>query len=125
MLERIEANALSAEEKALVGEQACLVREVILKGDSVPWVYARTLLPMSTLTDQEEDLARLGEMPLGERIFADASIYRDAYNIATLHCAEQQVFARRSRLWIKQKPLLVSELFLPQSPFYYHEDIES
>ncbi|MGF1685223.1 chorismate lyase [Photobacterium japonica] len=109
---------LALDERQLLGASACLLRKVVLKGDGVPWVFARTLIPETTLTGQEQDLAQLGDMPLGFRVFTDRSARRDALMIANVGTAEAPIWARRSRLWINNKPLLVAELFLQDAPIY-------
>ncbi|UXI01398.1 chorismate--pyruvate lyase family protein [Photobacterium sp. TY1-4] len=112
---------LQADERALLGEADCLLRKVVLKGDGVPWVFARTLIPQTTLTGQEQDLEQLGEMPLGFRVFTDRSARRDALMVAQVREAAHSLWARRSRLWVNDKPMLVAELFLEQAPIYAKE----
>lgn len=73
---------------------------------------------MTTLTGQEQDLAQLGEMPLGFRVFTDRSARRDALVVANVGTENQPIWARRSRLWLNDKPLLVAELFLQEAPIY-------
>ncbi len=41
------------------------LREVVLCGDDCPWVVGRTLIPRTTLVDQQYDLAQQGDIPLG------------------------------------------------------------
>ncbi len=118
---KIPRSALKDDERALIGDADCLMRKVILQGDGQPWVFARTLIPISTLTGQESDLEQLGEMPLGFRVFTDRSARRDALEVADVGTAHQPLWARRSRLWINEKPLLVAELFLAQAPIYTKE----
>ena len=114
----INSNQLTAKERLLLGDQRCLVREVLLLGDEKPWVVARTLIPYSTLCDKEQDLAKLGSTPLGLRVFSCTNSYRDSIEIAQIDMTTNHLLARRSRLWINDKPLLVAELFLPQSPIF-------
>ncbi|KLV07396.1 chorismate--pyruvate lyase [Photobacterium aquae] len=114
----LEHSCLVPNERALIGDVDCLQRKVVLLGDGVPWVYARTLIPMTTLTGQERDLAELGEMPLGFRVFTDRSARRDALEIARIAGGETGLWARRSRLWLNGKPLLVAEVFLQDAPMY-------
>ena len=114
----VEPAYLQADERQLLGASACLLRKVTLKGDGVPWVFARTLIPETTLTGQEQDLAQLGDMPLGFRVFTDRSARRDALMIANVGSKEAPIWARRSRLWLNDKPLLVAELFLQDAPIY-------
>ncbi len=120
-IEHVPSTTLSKDEMILLGQSACLAREVILIGDHIPWVCARTLIPMTTLTEQEKDIAELGKVPLGERLFADKSTYRDEIQIAHIDIEGKSLLARRSRLWINNKPMLVAELFLPDAPIYHEE----
>ncbi|WP_318483695.1 chorismate--pyruvate lyase family protein [Photobacterium leiognathi] len=109
---------LSLSERALLGMSDCLERTVMLQGDQQSWVYARTLIPTSILCGEESDLAELGSNPLGYRVFNGSNARRDALEIAKLGMPERPIWARRSRLWINEKPLLVAELFLDGSPVY-------
>ncbi|MGF1680880.1 chorismate lyase [Photobacterium minamisatsumaniensis] len=115
---KIEPEQLQPDERALIGDSACLLRKVVLLGDGQPWVFARTLIPVTTLTGQEQDLAQLGEMPLGFRIFTDRTARRDALVVANVSTGPDPLWARRSRLWINDKPMLVAELFLQDAPMY-------
>lgn len=120
-LHEIERGALSESERALLGDETCMVREVVLSGDDTAWLCARTLVPMSTLTEQEKDIAELGAVPLGHRVFNQANARRDAIEVAHLTIDGTVLLARRSRLWVNEKPMLVSELFLPHAPIYQEE----
>lgn len=119
--QKIDKSFLSEDERALLGDTECLIRKVVLRGDGQPWVFACTLIPLSTLTGQERDLEQLGERPLGFRVFTDRSARRDALMVANVGSEEKPLWARRSRLWINDKPLLVAELFLAQAPVYSRE----
>ena len=48
-----------------------LVREVCLSCDLHPWVFARTLIPLNSLSGAARRLTRLGNRPLGALLFAD------------------------------------------------------
>ncbi|WP_297480898.1 chorismate lyase [uncultured Photobacterium sp.] len=117
----ISNSHLSVMERQLVGDCDCLEREVMLYGDQQPWVFARTLIPMTTLSGEEQDLVDLGNIPLGYRVFNDRNSRRDALEVANLGTQQQPRWARRSRLWINEKPMLVAELFLTESPVYAKE----
>ncbi|MFD2177139.1 chorismate--pyruvate lyase family protein [Veronia pacifica] len=122
-LEKYPADTLTETEKHLLNDEDCLVRDVVLIGDGIPWICARTLMPLSTLTDQEEDIAELGAVPLGQRVFTHETARRDALEVTTLDVADGRLHARRSRLWLNEKPMLVCEVFLPHSPVYFTEDV--
>lgn len=104
-----------------------LVRQVVLLCHDRPTVFARTIIPATTLSGKERLLARLGTKPLGERLFADKSMVRGAVEVAVvsahhrLFCAAglpqarpaKRIWGRRSLFYLANKPLLVSEFFLP------------
>jgi chorismate--pyruvate lyase len=127
-----------------VGEPV-LVREVILYCDNVPQVFARSLLPLASLTGEEQILANLGEQPLGQVLFNNSSLQRlrlelssfapdsSVVNLATqltdnhdsssaaLHMSEvpkQILWGRRSIFMLENKPLMVAEVFLPDAFAY-------
>ncbi len=104
-----------------------LVREVFLMCDDTPWVYACTVIPRATLTGVQRRLARLHTRPLGAVLFADPTMRRGraeiarlvrgdclyARAVATLPQPPADIWARRSLFFLRNKPLLVTEAFLP------------
>ena len=116
------------------GEQV-LVREVLLYCDEQPQVFARSLLPLSSLTGEEQKLADLGTQSLGQVLFNNPSLQRQ--NIEIAHFAvdssvgllaeklalpkQAQLWGRRSIFVLEDKPLMVAEVFLPNA-FAYRED---
>jgi chorismate--pyruvate lyase len=116
---RTEAKALG-----IPHQQLAVVREVILYGNDQPWVYARSVLPLSSLTGRLARLRKLDERPLGALLFADPSMRRDKLELARVQPAkvalppelgifDTPLWGRRSVFYIADKPLLVSEIFLP------------
>ena len=113
------------------GEQV-LVREVLLFCDNKPQVFARSLLPLASLTGEEQQLAHLGNQSLGQVLFNQASLQRKSIQIssfgpesrvATLaHDLDMPLkgamWGRRSTFMLKDKPLMVAEVFLPGSLAY-------
>ncbi|SRR6266566_903322 len=107
-----------------------LVRQVQLLCNERPWVYARTVIPRTTLTGRNRRLAHLGTRPLGAMLFADPTMRRDEIEIVRLtpgqdlfeliaHAAAlrpEEIWGRRSVFRVGGKPLLVSEIFLPEIP---------
>ncbi|MEH6825412.1 MAG: chorismate lyase [Motiliproteus sp.] len=93
-----------------------LVREVRLLGCGQVWVHARSLIPATTLTGRHRKLATLGSRPLGEVLFTDPGMQRGAIETARvpLYSPASRAWARRSVFYLDHKPLLVSEVFLPQ-----------
>jgi len=110
-----------------------LVRQVQLLCDDVPWVYARTVIPRATLRGRARRLAWLGSRSLGATLFADRAMRRSPLElarltprdslharIATLGVNDRVLWGRRSIFTLANKPLLVSEIFLPaiaEDPF--------
>jgi len=107
---RSEANALN-----MCHRQFALVREVQLIGQGQAWVYARSIIPAKTLTGSQRQLRMLGNRSLGSLLFTDKTMRRDPLQVSQLRLLDkQQVWARRSVFYLSNKPLLVSEVFLPQ-----------
>ncbi len=104
-----------------------LIREVYLYCDRIPLVYARTIIPHTTLRGRQRYLAHLGTRPLGEVLFADPAMQRDEVEVAcirpanrlfhiataTLGSIPEEIWGRRSVFYTGSKPLLVNEVFLP------------
>ena len=102
------------------------VRQVHLFCDDKPWVYAKTVIPRETLHGELQKLTKLGTQPLGAVLFANKHISRGSIEIAKItkkhamfeaavikNPTLQTIWGRRSIFKIKEKPLLVSEIFLP------------
>jgi chorismate--pyruvate lyase len=111
------------------GGQA-IIRQVQLLCDEQPWVYARTVIPVSSLQGRLRRLAHLGARPLGAMLFADRGMRRGAVELARIRPGEMlyadavrglrhapgEIWGRRSVFRLAHKPLLVSEIFLPGFP---------
>ena len=108
--------------------ERCFIREVHLLCDNSPWVFARTVIPVGTLTGNRRRLTRLGKKPLGAVLFADPGMRRSQIEIARLESGQAlfetavaplvekpvEIWGRRSAFFPGKKPLLVSEIFLPE-----------
>jgi len=90
------------------------LREVQLVAEGEPWLVGRTVIPETTLQGPEAALMALGNRPLGHHLFQSTSLSRDYLTAGTV-CG---LWARRSMLRLSQKPLLLTEIFLPASPLY-------
>jgi chorismate--pyruvate lyase len=100
-----------------------LIRQVRLCCGEACWVYARTVIPFSTLTGKQRKYANLGTRPLGAMLFADRTMQRDEVMVTSLPgsqlpsglglAQDDIVWGRRSVFRVAAKPLLVSEYFLP------------
>lgn len=109
---------------ALAPRQRALIREVLLLGRGVPWVYARSVIPLQTLTGRLRKLRHLDGKPLGAMLFSDTTMTREPLEwtcLAAHSCPltpqlaafDQPVWGRRSVFKLSAKPLLVCEMFLP------------
>jgi len=115
----------------VAGEQV-LVREVLLYCDDIPQVFARSLLPLTSLTGAEQVLANLGSQSLGQILFNNPSLERQAIEVAEFDANStvatlvnnlqlnftDNLWGRRSVFILENKPLMVAEVFLPQAFAY-------
>ncbi|WP_413700405.1 chorismate--pyruvate lyase family protein [Psychromonas sp. KJ10-10] len=113
-------------------EDKVLIREVFLYCDEKPVIFAQTEIPFSTLTAEQSRLAEIGEQSLGKILFQDPSMLRGQIEVTEFHkdslfhqladdlqqSTSHSLWARRSLFYLENKPLLVSELFLPASGIY-------
>ena len=107
-LETAKAGGVAAAASERVG-----LREVMLVGDGVPWVFAQTLLPESGARGAAAGLTELGDEPIGPWLFAR----RTRRQSLQWRRDEGGLYARRSMLLLEGSPLQISELFLPQFDF--------
>ncbi|WP_029147454.1 chorismate lyase [Methylophilus sp. 5] len=123
--------------KPNVDEQALLrlppstrawVREVLLMGEGQPQVFAHSVIARNDLRGTWCHLRKIGRVPLGAALFANASVqrgrlhYRKLPSTHPLHQAfcryfpeqsRQVLWARRSLFCLRHYRLLVTEVFLP------------
>lgn len=111
-----------------------LIREVVLIGMGQPWVYARSVVPLSTLTGRLRKLRHLDNRPLGALLFNDPTMSREPVQVANMQSQlplfdfgqgayNKPLWGRRSVFRLDKKPLLVSEIFL--EPFKRHHQQNS
>jgi chorismate lyase len=103
--------------------QVSLIREVVLYGNNQPWVFARSVLPLSSLTGRLRQLRKISSKPLGAFLFKQPDLKRGKIEIANMNAGhrylpdvliqDKKVWGRRSVFYVDHKPLLVSEVFLP------------
>lgn len=123
------AQPLNTEARLLGTRRAetSMVREVELLCDTQPLVFARTLIPATSMTGGARRLAQLGNKPLGAVLFADPATRRTRiqvarispryplYAAATDHLDNKpdELWGRRTLFLYAGKPILVNEIFLP------------
>jgi chorismate--pyruvate lyase len=120
----------AADEKTCLGITArtyALVREVLIVSEGKKWMFARTVFPRDTLTGKQQRLARLKNRALGSVLFKDLSTERHEFEMARVDpgagchafilqhadVADKNIWARRSVFFVQNKPLLLTEFFLP------------
>ncbi len=102
---------------------SALVRKVLLCCDDKPLVFARTVIPATTIQGSQRRYANMGSRPLGAMLFADRTMRREAVQVAKLPISNEvyryikskdDIWGRRSVFRVSKKPILVSEYFLPE-----------
>lgn len=128
------ANPKPSERRALGLRRGhwALVREVVLWGRGEPWIFARSLIPLTSLTGRLRQLRRLDSRPLGAFLFAQPDLQRGAMEVSCIGPEHAYVppalqegahlWGRRSVFRLERKPLLVSEVFLP--PFVQSSGVQ-
>ena len=110
--------------------QRAIIRQVQLLCDGQPWIYARTVIHVTSLRGRLQRLVHLGTRPLGGMLFADRGMRRGIVQLARIRAGQAlyaaatsrlqsspaEIWGRRSVFRIAGKPLLVSEIFLPGFP---------
>ena len=107
VLSQEQDNPYDCELKLLetTSNQIFIVREVELIGSQMPVVIARSLIP---LTEDTNEILKIGAKPLGEILFNDPEIKRGHLEVGSFN----ESWARRSTFKIGKTKLLVSEIFL-------------
>ncbi len=107
--------------------QHAWTREVLLVADDEPVVFAHSVLAPQDLTGPWHMARAIGARPLGAALFADPGICRGPLQCACLGATHPlhrhataavgplpaPLWARRSRFCRRNRPLLVTEVFLP------------
>jgi len=135
--QKIEPCAIEEATAEVAIGQEVLIREVLLFCGQQPQVFARSLLPLSSLTGAEKQLANLGNQSLGQVLFNHPQLQRKRIEVASfdnqssvaclakhhLLTSNEGLWGRRSVFYIEDKPLIVAEVFLPEAFAYQLESI--
>ncbi|MGE3919653.1 MAG: chorismate lyase [Gammaproteobacteria bacterium] len=100
------------------------IREVQIHCNGYHVMFARTVIPRATFIREEFKFKHLNNRPLGELLFSEPSIERSTFEIAKIYRGnyfytksgalnEPFLWGRRSIFYIKNKPLLLTEIFTP------------
>ena len=128
----VTASATACATLALPEASLVLQREVLLCDGDTPLVFACSLLPEAALVGRYSELRELGARPLGHWIFAEPILKRSTMHyctitghhpfLATLHnpilLPTDTLWGRKTLFTGTNKPLLVSEFFLPALAHY-------
>ncbi|MFU2089764.1 chorismate--pyruvate lyase family protein [Avibacterium avium] len=90
------------------------LREVLLKGDGTPWIFAQTTLPETTVQNVAQYVLQLGEQPIGLWLFKQPM---QRVSLYWRQDPETGLYARYSDFDLKGYPLQIKELFLAEFPF--------
>ncbi|VAW59932.1 Chorismate--pyruvate lyase [hydrothermal vent metagenome] len=102
-----------------------IIRQVLLLCGDQPVVYARTIIPVSSMRGSLRGIVLLGNKSLGAVLFADKEMQRKPMQVTSVkaqhkfqrwmqYTGEKTVWGRRSVFVLKKQNLLVSEFFLPE-----------
>jgi len=104
--------------------EKAIIREVALLCYDTPWVFARSVMPASSLTGYLRQLRHFDNSSLGAMLFKDPSMQRHPFELVKIDgdslCLPDElkqsssIWARRCRFELAGKPLMVSEMFLEQ-----------
>lgn len=107
----------------LPDRERAIVREVELVCCGEPWVFARSVIPASSLQGRLRHLRKFKNSALGAMLFSDPGMHRAPYELAAIEgCAQaippalrtdETLWGRRSCFYLSGLPLMVSEIFLP------------
>ena len=115
------------DEQLLLGKQAnrnlALTREVSLHVNNEPFVFARSILPNTTLQGPNRFLRHWGSRPLGEFLFSHPLCHRGMFQYTRVPAdnlllpkdlrSSKTLWGRRSLFYLNQQPLIVAEFYLP------------
>jgi len=88
------------------------VREVILLGNKIPKVYAKSLIPVHTVEEGFSKLGSLGTKPLGDILF-EKDIFNKVDVLYSTFKHEVNIFwGRKTKYLVKNLPFSVMEIFL-------------
>jgi chorismate--pyruvate lyase len=102
--------------------EMAIIREVALLCHGQPWVFARSVIPATSLHGHLRRLRKLNNSSLGALLFSAPSMHRAPFQLAKLNGFNHQLpqslqqnadlWGRRSRFELSGKAIMVSELFL-------------
>lgn len=88
------------------------IREVILYGNENPIVFARTIIPDTTIEKGLKELGKIGNKPLGDILFEKDIFSKEDIVFASFKDKESLFWGRKIKYTVKDQPFSVMEVFL-------------
>ena len=96
-----------------IASEEVRIREVVLYGDLVPLVYARSIIPNLTSSKGYPGLGTIGSKPLGDLLFQSKLFIKTRREFAQFETSSGEViWGRRTHYLVRGYPLSVMEVFL-------------
>ena len=96
-----------------IASEEVRIREVVLYGDLVPLVYARSIIPNLTSSKGYPGLGTIGSKPLGDLLFQSELFIKTRREFAQFETSSEEViWGRRTHYLVRGYPLSVMEVFL-------------
>ena len=122
----------SQDEKVMLDikpRQVALIREIKMGKKEQNWLFARTVVPLQTLTGSAKRITALNNAPIGKILFGRNGAKRRWMQVSLTHnlpksvielgvTSDQKLWQRQSIFEFNSGLLMVSELFLPDCPIY-------
>ena len=93
-------------------DESIRVREVILYGNDTPMVFARTIIPNTTINKGLKELGEIGNKPLGDILFEKNIFSKENIVFATFKDGKSIFWGRKIKYSVKNQPFSVMEVFL-------------
>ena len=110
-----EIDEISKEEKLFLNSVSGTfrVRRVILLGNNTPVVYAKSVIPSSTIENGLSSLGKIGNAPLGDILFTPGVFTKLEMVCASFLSKEKNVYwGRKIKYSVNSEPISVMEVFL-------------
>lgn len=114
------ANPIERHALNLAPEERTWIRCIEHRYRDCVWVSGRAIFPEKTVQATQEKISGLGIQSLGDVIFKDPSLKRDPFSFCLLtednvDYPAPNLWARRSIMYYQQNPILITEVFRPES----------
>ena len=129
MQKKAFADNLEKQELSIKSREYAHIREILMGNGKVNWMFARSVIPFSTLRKSSKRLAHLNSTPLGTLLFQGNFAKRLSMEVSLISANRPilqklkisdnfPLWQRVSIFQVSTGPLLVREVFLPDCPIY-------